>query len=255
MFIASTKFLLPKSAANVDLKNMLNISFVQSLDLALKHDRLDPNGIMPIVAGSGQVNNFRTLCDPNGEWIKRPALEIDLKVLQRPGQPWCSDPSRSVCIQSCYVFEGAYFGGVTGYNAVSSAEEQKDLGMASESELRYFTSEAEMGMKLPIASLTGIDTPTRGILEQNMFYFNQLMQYGKVVVFVQEHPTDANQSVVSAFVVFGVQTTAFNKQKLKWSVKDILLGKSIFNGGKGITRGLNYYTADLAQKLAEIMSK
>ena len=64
-----------------------------------------------------------------------------------------------------------------------------------------------------LASLTGLDTPPVGALEQNIFYVNQVMQFGKLLAVFQQHPTDASQTIVTVFIALAVETSVLAKKK------------------------------------------
>ncbi len=256
MFVARSKAIINKPASAINLKQMITLPFIQGLDSEILHAPITAQNTMPVVAGRPNIPNFQALCNKDDVHISRPSRELSLEKFQRPGQPWCSDTSRSICIESCYIFDEFYKKGVSLLNRKSSAEDQKDLGMASQSEMRYFVSEAEMGKKVPLAALTGISTPVRGILEQNIFYFNQIVRYGKIVAVFQEHPTDASKTILTSFLAFAIQTATYEKEFsfiLTVKFKDILMGRAgkPINTATGITAGLPFYSLNIAKTLAK----
>jgi hypothetical protein len=260
MFVAKAKTIINKPASAVNLKGMITLPFIQKLDPEIRHAQIAPGQIMPIVGGQPSITNFQKLCNAEGKYIVRPSLELALDKLNRPGQSWCADASRSICVESCYIFNSGYRTVVSGYNKFKAEDEydKKDFGMATQSEIRYFVSEAEMGKKIPVAALTGINTPVRGALEQNIFYFNQMVQYGKIVAFFQENPKDASKTIVTSFLVFGIQSSTYEKvyslMGLELSVKDILMGRGgRLNTASGITAGLPIYTQNIAKSLSRII--
>src|SRR5262249_57039261 len=100
-----------------------------------------------------------------------------------------------------------------------------------------------------LQKLTGLDTPIIGVLEQNIFYVNQIMQFGKSVAVVQKHPTAANQTVVTAFATLAVESEILEKKKEYERVPvlrnlvpaQVLSGNSSFNTGNSISSGLPNY--------------
>ena len=58
-----------------------------------------------------------------------------------------------------------------------------------------------------LATLTGLDTPPAGAIEQNIYYVNQVMQFGKLLAVFQRHPGDANQTIVTVFMALAVKST------------------------------------------------
>jgi len=49
-----------------------------------------------------------------------------------------------------------------------------------------------------LASLTGLDTPPAGALEQNIFWVNQVIQFGKLLAVLQQHPTEREAAIGAA---------------------------------------------------------
>ncbi len=72
-----------------------------------------------------------------------------------------------------------------------------------------------------------------------MFHVNQIMQFGRFVAVFQKHPADADKTVVSAFVVLGVESDPLEKKKEYEQVPvlrnlvpaQVLSGNSSFNTG------------------------
>lgn len=259
MFVARSRFVISKAASQIDLKSLVSVSFLQKLDPELRHAQISPSQIMMYTAGKPDNQNFKALCNSPKDKepsINRPSLELDLSNLSRPSKNWCSDTERSVCVESCYLFTGKFKSAFYAHNKLKSVDYQKkDLGIATQSELRYFNSEAEMGKRISVASLTGINTPVRGVIEQNAFYVNQLFQYAKVIAFFQEHPKDATKTIVTAYFVSGIQADTYDKSYLIVDVKDVLMGNSMLNQPSGITAGLPIYTQNMARSLATILEK
>ena len=96
----------------------------------------------------------------------------------------------TICIHSRYQFEGKLPIGIQIANKLRERARPIADYLEFESELtvRSPAEVAEMGL----AKLTGLDTPSVGALEQNIFYVNQVMQFGKLLAVFQQHPTDAN---------------------------------------------------------------
>lgn len=261
MFIAKSKSIINKPASSINLKATISLPFIQKMDSEIRHAQIAPQQIMPVMGGQPKIDNFAALCNKDGANIVRPSQELSLTALNRPGQAWCADTSRSICIESCYLFNYGYRQFIGVYNALKAENEfdKKDYGMATQSEIRYFVSDAEMGKKVPVAALTGINSPVRGVYEQSLFYFNQLVQYGKVVSVFQEHPKDASKTIVTSFIAFGIQTSTYQKTHslagMKFALKDVLMGKagSVLNSGTGITAGLPIYTQNIAKSMVKML--
>jgi hypothetical protein len=114
-----------------------------------------------------------------------------------------------------------------------------------------------------LATLTGLDTAPVGALEQNIFYVNQVMQFGKLLAVFQQHPTDANQTVVTVFMALAVETGILAKKKEFMKVPvlrnlvpaQVLAGKSSFNSGKSISAGLPAYARNQVKAIAAILER
>ena len=50
------------------------------------------------------------------------------------------------------------------------------------------------------------DGLVRVAIEQNIVNVNQIMQFGKLLVIFQAHPADPSRTMVSAFIVLGVES-------------------------------------------------
>ena len=48
-----------------------------------------------------------------------------------------------------------------------------------------------------LQQLTTLETPVSGVLEQDIFYVNQIMKFGKFFAVFQDDPSDANKTVVT----------------------------------------------------------
>jgi hypothetical protein len=114
-----------------------------------------------------------------------------------------------------------------------------------------------------LATLTGLDTPPVGALEQNIFYVNQVMQFGKLLAVFQHHPTNANQTVVTVFMALAVETGILAKKKEFMKVPvlrnlvpaQVLAGKSSFNSGNSISAGLPIYARNQVKAIAGILER
>ena len=133
------------------------------------------------------------------------------------------------------------------------------LEFESELTLRPPAEVAEMGL----AALTGLDTPLAGALEQNIFYVNQVMQFGKLLAVFQGHPSDAKQTIVTVFVALAVESNVLAKKKEFVKVPvlrnlvpaQVLGGKSSFNSGSSISAGLPVYARNQVKAIAAILER
>lgn len=253
VYITKQRSVINKPAAQINLASLVNLDSVRKLDPEIKHVAIQAPQFIGNVAGRAPINNFKWCNEPGkSPSIFRPEREIDLNHTLSPQRPWCSQQDRSLCVESCYLFGKGWTNGVALANAAITTEsEKKDYGAAFQAEVRYLVSEAELGNKIPLVKLTNLKTPVRGIVEVNMFYFNQIIQFGKVLAVFQEHPTDASKTVVTSFMVISVKTRTWEKYGV---IKDVLRGKSlILNTRTGLTAGVPVFSQNFAKSMLNIL--
>ena len=111
--------------------------------------------------------------------------------------------------------------------------------------------------------LTGLDQPVAGALEQNLFFVNQIMSFGKLLAVFQPHPSDPGKTVVTALMALGVKSDVLEKKKefervpvLRNMVPaQVLVGNSSFNTGTSISAGLPKYVRNRIQAIAGILER
>jgi hypothetical protein len=89
------------------------------------------------------------------------------------------------------------------------------------------------------------------------------MQFGKFLGVFQQHPTDPNGTIVTAFMVLGVESDLFEKKKeyaetpvLRNLIPaQVISGNSTFNTGNSISAGLPNYARNRLKAIAEILEK
>ena len=114
-----------------------------------------------------------------------------------------------------------------------------------------------------LAKLTGVDAPITGVFEQNIFYVNQVMQFGKLLAVMQPHPKDPGKSVATVLTVLAVKADLFEKKKELENVpvlrnlvpSQVLVGKSSFNTGSSISAGLPLYTRNKIKAVADFFEQ
>ena len=52
------------------------------------------------------------------------------------------------------------------------------------------------------------------MLEQNIFYVNQVMRFGKLLAVFQANPADANKTVVTAFMALAISASVLDQKKI-----------------------------------------
>jgi hypothetical protein len=234
IYVAEARFRLSKPS--VDLARYANIAFIERLDPAVKHQKITAAQAMP---------------------NKEAELTYSLPLNRK----WCED-SKALCLQSRYKFEGRIPSGILLVNKLRD-ENKKPIPdyIEFQSELRLLApQQPELA---EIRSLTGIDTPVVGAIEQSSFWANQVIQFGKLLAVVQQHPTDRNASIASVYLVLAVRNDILNKQKeygnapvLRNMVPaQLLMGNSSFNTGDSISAGLPKYARGRIKAMAEIIEK
>lgn len=251
VFIARFKLVLNKAPGQLNLKNLINLDTINHFDNEIKSVPIQQNQLMSAVVGKGQIHNFEW-CNKTGNNIFRPSRELDLSYTAAKGRaPWCSDPARSICVESCYLFTPFWENGVRLVNAGMDESEKKDLGIALQSEIRYFSNEQELGWPVHASQLTGLNTSVRGGLEQSMFYFDQVMEYGKIVAIAQDDPADPSKTAATVFFVVGLKKRTYSQFS---QLRQVLLGQSVlFNTKTGITAGLPVFTQNIVNSIAGIL--
>jgi hypothetical protein len=229
MYVGQARFALARPPASLDLASFVSLPFIERSDPAIKH-RLITEAIDP----------------------KHPRAANN----QHPLRRWCELRPVTICIRSRYQFEGKLPIGIQLANKLRDAPKQIADYVEFESELtlRPPAEVADMGL----TSMTGIDTPPTGALEQNIFYVNQIMQFGKLIAVFQRHPTDAKQTLVTVFMSLAVESSLLGKKKEFMNVPvlrnlvpaQVIAGKSSFNTGNSISAGLPVYARNQIKAIA-----
>jgi hypothetical protein len=133
--------------------------------------------------------------------------------------------------------------------------------MEFQSELRVMSAREIENADL--AALTGLSVPVTGALEQNIFFVNQVMQFGKFLAIFQPHPNDPQKTVATAYIALAVETDVLEKKKdfervpvLRNLVPaQVLAGNSSFNSGTSISAGLPDYARNRVKAFAAILDR
>ena len=236
MYVGEARFALARPPGSIDLASFVSLPFIERIDSAIKH-RL----ITPAEAVSAK--------DPRAVHN------------QHPLRRWCETRPVTICIHSRYQFEGKLPIGIQIANKIREGHKQiaDHLDFESELTLRPAAEVTEMGF----AALTGLDTPPVGAIEQNIYYINQVLQFGKLLAVFQRHPTDANQTIVTVFMALAVESSLLGKKKEFMKVPvlrnlvpaQVLAGKSSFNTGSSISAGLPVYARNQVKAIAAILER
>jgi hypothetical protein len=236
MYVAQARFLLDRPPGSIGLARYVTLPFLEKIDPAIKHNEIaaaDVNA-MKDRQGSGNVN---------------------------PDRKWCTGRTPLVCIQSSYQLEGKIPMGIALVNKLRDSAKKVSDHIDFESELSQppATDLDQGGLK----ELTGIDAPVVGVLEQNIFYVNQIMKFGKFFAVFQNDPNDAGKTVVTAYMVLAIETSVLDKQKEFENVPvlrnlvpaQVLMGQSSFNSGDSISGGLPKYARNEIRTIAGLLAR
>jgi hypothetical protein len=233
VYVAEARFALKKPATSIDLSRYATLAFLQQIDPAIKHKAITADDVVP----------NKNPQNPN----------------HNPARNWCEGEGQPVCIQSTYKFEGKLPLGIALVNKLKEHGKKYSDTLEFQSELRV-VPKAEVD-DAGYRKLTGIDAPIAAALEQNIVQVNQVMQFGKLLAVFQPRPDDASQTVVTAFVVLGVDSELFEKKKEYGNVPvlrnlipaQVISGNSTFNSGNSISAGLPVYARNRIKAIAEIL--
>ena len=102
-----------------------------------------------------------------------------------------------------------------------------------------------------------------GVIEQDLFYVNQIMKFGKLLAVFQNHPSDASKTVVTAFMALAIKARVLDEKRDYENVPvlrnlvpaQVLMGQSSFNSGNSISAGLPKYARNEISTIAGILQK
>ena len=235
VYVVEARFALDKPAASINLSKMITLAMIEQLDPSIKHRLISSADVIP--------NN-----DPSAP-------------NHNPKRQWCEGGTTLICIQSRYQLEGRLPTGIMLVNKIRENHKRIADFMEFQSELRL-VPDGEID-RAALAKATGIDAPVAGVVEQNIFYVNQIMQFGKFVAVLQPDPADAKKSIATAFIALAVDSELFEKKKELESVPilrnlvpaQVLAGNSSFNTGNSISAGLPKYSRNRIKAVATVLEK
>ena len=236
MFVAEARFVIPRAPGSIDPARYATLPLLEHIDKMIKHRPLAPADVMTV---------------KNPEFISG----------RNPERPWCEAKPNVLCIQSRYDLEGKLPMGIMLANKLKDEGKKIADYMEFQSELRVVPL-AEIN-QVGVAKLTGVNSPVTGALEQNIFYVNQVMQFGKFLAVFQAHPTDPGKTVVSAYIALAVHSDTLDKKKEYENIPvlrnmlpgQVLAGKSSFNTGTSISAGLPDYARNQIKAFAGILER
>ena len=235
VYVAEARFEIARAPEAIDLAHYATLPFVQKIDPAITHTVIKADDVVPNKETQGANHN--------------------------PARRWCEGAGSPLCIDSRYKFEGKLPLGISLVNKLKEHGRKYSDTIDFQSELRVVPP-AEID-DAGYRKLTGIDAPVTGALEQNIVHVNEVMQFGKFLAVFQSRPDDAKQTVVTAFMVLGVDSDLFEKKKEYAEVPvlrnlvpaQVISGNSSFNTGDSISSGLPNYARNRLKAIAEILEK
>lgn len=236
MYVTEARFMLSRPADSVDLKQFASLPFIQSIDPSIKHVTIKPEDVSTLKDEKGTNN-------------------------KNADRNWCEGPTVTACIRSSYKLEGKLPMGVALANKLRDSEKKLSDTIEFESEMRLLKASDldEAGLK----QLTGVNTPVAGVLEQNMFYVNQVMRFGKLLAVFQPNPADPKSTVTTVVIALAVGSSTIEQKKKYENVpvlrnlvpSQVLLGNSSFNTGESISAGLPSYVRNRIKAIAGILDR
>lgn len=236
MYITEACFKISRPASSIDLKRFATLPFIESIDPAIKHQIIKASDVSVLKDEKSLAN-------------------------RHPDRPWCEGPGVMTCTRSTYKLEGKLPMGVALANKIRDSEKRVSDTIEFESEMRLLSAADvdEAGLQ----QLTGINTPVVNVLEQNMFYVNQVMRFGKLVAVMQPNPAEPESAIATVMIALAVSSNTLESQKKYQDVpvlrnlvpSQVLLGNSSFNTGKSISSGLPNYVRNRIKAIAEILDR
>jgi hypothetical protein len=235
MYVAQARFVLNRASGSLNLARYVALPFLEKIDPAIKHKLIAATDISPLTdpQGTGNVN---------------------------PDRKWCTGRNPLICIESTYKLEGKIPLGVMLVNKLRDTPKKVSDHIDFQGEMSALLAADldQAGLK----ELTGLDTPVVGLLEQNIFYVNQIMKFGKLLAVFQAHPAEANKTVVTAYMVLAIPESVLDKKKDFEKVPvlrnlvpaQVLMGQSSFNSGDSISAGLPKYARNEIRTIANLLA-
>jgi hypothetical protein len=235
MYIAEARFVVDKAPGAIDLSHYVTLPFLQKIDPAITHQPLAPADIGPFndEAGTGNEN---------------------------PDRKWCTGRAAMVCMQSSYKLEGKIPMGILLVNKLRDGSKKVADHIDFQSELSAL-GPADLD-QAALQELTTLNTPVSGVLEQDLFYVNQIMKFGKFFAVFQADPNDDKKTVVTAFMSLAIKASVLDEKRgyenmpvLRNLVPaQVLMGQSSFNSGSSISAGLPVYARNEIKTIAGILA-
>jgi hypothetical protein len=234
MYVAQARFLLDRAPGAIDLSHDTTLQFLERVDPAIKHTLISAADVKPFKRDAGTGND-------------------------NPDRKWCTGLTTSICIQSSYKLEGKIPIGIMLVNKLRDSAKKVSDHIDFQSELAGL-SPADVD-QAGLQQLTALNAPVAGVLEQNIFYVNQIMRFAKFFAVFQADPADPNKTVVTAYMALAIEGSVFDKKKEYENVpvlrnlvpEEVLMGRSSFNSGDSISAGLPKYARNEIRTVAGLL--
>jgi hypothetical protein len=233
MYVAQARFVLTKAPGAIDLSRYVTLPFLQKIDPAIKHTLIN----------APDITSFKDKAVVGND---------------NPDRKWCTGLTSAICIASTYKLEGKIPIGITLVNKLRDTKKVAD----------HIDFQSELAALAPadldqsgLQELTALDTAVTGVLEQNIFYVNQIMKFGKFFAVFQAHPSDSNKTVVTAFMTLAIKASVLDEKRDFEKVPvlrnlvpaQVLMGQSSFNSGDSISAGLPKYARNEIRTVAGLL--
>jgi hypothetical protein len=236
MYVAQARFVLDRAPASVDLSHYVTLAFLDKIDPSIQHKLIAPGDVSPLKDEAGTGND-------------------------NPDRKWCAGQTTAICIQSRYKFEGKIPMGIMLVNKLRDGVKKVTDHIDFQSEL-VALAPADVD-QTGLQQLTKLDTPVTGALEQNIFYVNEIMKFGKFFAVFQAHPTDPDKTVVTAFMALAIKARVLDEKRGFENVPvlrnlvpaQVLMGQSSFNSGSSISAGLPKYARNEIKTVASLLAQ
>jgi hypothetical protein len=236
MYVAQARFMLDAAPAAIDPSHYVTLAFLDAIDPAIKHKVVAATDLPPLTDDAGTGND-------------------------NPDRKWCAARPNSICIKSTYMFEGKIPMAVVLVNTLQDTVKKVADHIDFDSE---FSAPAPADLDQDgLQQLTGLNSPVSGVLEQNIFYVNQIMKFGKFLAIFQADPADSGKTIVTAFMTLAVKADVLDRKREYESVpvlhnlvpEQVLMGQSSFNVGGSISAGLPLYARNQIKTVATLLER
>jgi hypothetical protein len=236
MYVAQARFVLDRPPGSLELAHYVTLPFLEKIDPAITHSAIAAADVNPLTDPQGTGND-------------------------NPQRKWCTGRTMLICIQSIYKLEGKIPIGIMLVNKLRDSPKKVSDHIDFQSELSRLppADTDEAGLK----ELTGLDDPVAGVLEQNIFYVNQIMKFGKLFAVFQGDPVDSGKTVVTAFMALAIKASVLDERRTFEKVPvlrnlvpaQVLMGQSSFNSGNSISAGLPKYARNEIGTIAGLLAR